>query len=424
MTASTERTSVAGAHAEGAARRRKRAVRMAVVGMSTSEACGVRDHAALLAEALEHENVRCSLHWLDRSRPSLAGARSQISSWARDLAGELRSDPPDVQLLHYSVFSHSHRGIPVFVPSMVSALRESRIPLITFLHEFVHRQRGRAGVNSAIWALSQRAALLEVMRASAAAVATVDERADWLASRVWLPRRPLAVAPVFSTLPPPTVAARADREGPLVGLFGYSGRAATASLVLDAVALLWKRGVPVRLMLLGAPGSRSAQGEMWTAAARSRSAEHALCFSGTVSRQELSNMLAGCDLLLFADGPGPTSRKTTLAGSLASGTAVVATDGPGSWRQLLQAGALELTEPRAAAVAAAIERLLGDRGLRETIGARGRAFAEQSMGVAFSAAVVGALLDEILDRDSVTAGTAAEREPRPRTLRPGRAQPR
>jgi glycosyltransferase involved in cell wall biosynthesis len=168
------------------------------------------------------------------------------------------------------------------------------------------------------------------------------------------------------------------------------------SLVLDAVALLGQRGVAVRLLLPGAPGPSSDAGEMWTRSARSRGLAQALCFSGTVPVQELSDTLAGCDLLLSADRPGPTSRKTTLAGSLASGTAVVATDGHGTWRQLIEAGAVELVQPRPDALAGAIEKLLREEDLREAIGARGRAFAAQSMGVALSAAVVAGLLQDIL----------------------------
>jgi glycosyltransferase involved in cell wall biosynthesis len=370
---------------------------MAVIGMSTSHICGVRDHATLLAEALEGENVRCSLHWLYRDRSAFAGARAEISSWARELEDELRREQPDALLLHYSVFSHSHRGFPVFVPRIVSALRRSGIPLISFMHEFAFRQRGRTGLSGAAWSLSQRAALFGLMRVSAAAVVTVQERVDWLASRVWLPHRLLAFAPVFSTLPPPAGTPRGHREAPLVGLFGYSScRADTVSLVLDAVALLGQRGVSVRLVLPGAPGPSSDAGEMWTTAARSRAVAQALCFTGTVPAQELSNTLAECDLLLSADRPGPTSRKTTLAGSLVSGTAVVAIDGHGTWRQLVEAGAAELVQPRPDALAAAIERLLREKGLREAIGARGRAFAEQSMGVALSAAVVAGLLQDVL----------------------------
>jgi glycosyltransferase involved in cell wall biosynthesis len=424
MTASTERWVDTAADVNANARRRERELRLAVIGMSTSATCGVRDHATLLATGLQGEHVHSSMHWLSRRAGTFAQARAEVGAWAQELTAELRSERPDALLLHYSVFAHAYRGLPLFVAPMVKALRESRIPLIGLLHEYAFRRRGRSGLNGAAWSLSQRAALLGVMRASTAVIATMPQRADWLATRVWLPRRPLAVAPVFSTLPAPAVAsspaaaaAPADAaaspaavasspvaglpadEGraPRVGLFGYSCRPELVALVLDAVALARAHGLPFELTLLGAPGADSEVGELWRSEAAARALEQALRFSGTVAAQELSDMLAACELLLFVDRPGPTSRKTTLAGSLASGTAVLALDGPESWGELIEADAVALAAPRPDALAAAIERLLGAREERAALAARGRAFAAARMSVARSAAVVAAQLDYILD---------------------------
>jgi glycosyltransferase involved in cell wall biosynthesis len=355
----------------------------------------VRDHATLLAEALSGENVSCSLHWLYRSEETIRATRSEIRSWTRELAAELETHQPEAVLLHYSVFSYSYRGLPLFVHPTLSALRGSRIPLVTILHEFAYPWR-RAGLHGTAWALSQRAVLIEVMRASAAVVVTIDGRANWLASRVWLPRRPVAVAPVFSNLPPPVVRPGPDRQSPVIGLFGYSHEGAVVPLVLDAVRLLEERGRGVGLMLLGAPGRSSAVAEAWLAAARTRSITHALSFSGTLAAQDLSDALAACDILLFADHPGPTSRKGTLAASLGSGTAVVAIDGPHSWSELIQAQAVHMVQPTSDALASGLDTLLGDEGLRQALGARGRAFAERQMSVARSARVVAGLLDDVL----------------------------
>ena len=136
-----------------------------------------------------------------------------------------------------------------------------------------------------------------------------------------------------------------------------------------------------------------------------------MSFSGILSAQELSNTLAGCDLLLFADGPGPTSRKTTLAASLASGAAVLAADGPASWRQLVESRALALARPEPQALAEEIRELLGDPVSREALGARGRAFAEHSMGLSLSAAVVAGVVRTVLDRGAPDAFSGAGRVP-------------
>jgi glycosyltransferase involved in cell wall biosynthesis len=429
MTASTERQAASDAQPNAVTARRE--LRLAVIGMSTGVTCGVRDHATLLAAGLQRERVLSSMHWLGRQEGTFGQARAEVSAWANQLTDDLRREPPDALLLHYSVFAHSYRGLPLFVAPMIGALRRSRIPLISLLHEYAFRQRGRSGVNGAAWSLSQRAALFGVMRASTAVIATMPERADWLATRAWLARRPTAFAPVFSTLPAPAAAsspaaasppavtsppagasaaaagvATVERAAPSVGLFGYSLRPELVALVLDAIALARTRGTPIELMLLGAPGADSDLGELWRSGARARQIEHAIRFSGTVAAQELSDMLAACELLLFVDRPGPTSRKTTLAGSLASGSAVLALDGPESWGELIEAHAVELAQPRADALAAAIERWLGAREEREALGARGRAFAAERMGVARSAAIVAAQLDYI--RDGVGAGMVAD----------------
>jgi len=370
-------------------------LRTAVVGVSASATCGVRDHAVLLAEALSHENVSCSLHWLWRNQRSFRGARSEVRSWTRRLAAELDRSQPEVVLMHYSVFTCSYRGIPLFVGPMLSALRGAGTPVVAVLHEFAYPWE-RHGLRGKVWAVTQRARLIGVMRASAAVVVTADSRAEWLTSRSWLPQRRVVVAPVFSNLPPPNARSRPDHARQVVGLFGYSYEGAAVSLVLETVRLLEDRGVRVQLTLLGAPGRSSAAADAWREVARMRGVAHALSFSGTLSAQDLSDALAACDVLLSADPSGPTSRKTTLAASLASGRAVVALDGPSTWPELLQSEAALVVRPTATALADAVAGLLEDEGLREALGARGRAFAQRTMAVERSAEVVAGLLEDVV----------------------------
>jgi glycosyltransferase involved in cell wall biosynthesis len=363
--------------------------------MSTSHICGVRDHATLLAAALSRENVSCSLHWLSRADQSIS-SRSETRDWVRGLVAELEDRQPDAVLLHYSVFAYSSRGLPVYVHPTMSALRRLGIPLVTLLHEYAYPW-WRGGARGTVWASTQRALLCDVMRRSSAAVVTADFRAEWLNSRVWLPRRPVVVAPVFSNLPPPSGGSHPDRGGHAVGLFGYGYEGAAVSLVLDAVRLLEDRGVRLRLNLLGAPGRDSPAAEGWLEGARTRGVAHALSFSGTLSAQDLSDTLAACDVLLSAEPTGPTSRKTTLAASLASGRPVVALDGPRRWPELIRSQAALVVRPTAAALADGIADLLQDEGRRRTLGARGSAFARQMMGVERSARIVARLLEDVVN---------------------------
>jgi glycosyltransferase involved in cell wall biosynthesis len=367
---------------------------VAAVGVSTSQTCGVRDHALLLANGLAQRDVRCSLQWLWRTDRSLGGSRSQIHRWTEQLAADLGRRRPDAVLLHYSVFSYSYRGVPLFVGPTLSALGRIRVPVVTVLHEYAYPW-GRSGARGAAWAIAQRAWLIDVMRASAAAIVTVDYRVDWLDSRPWLPNRPIAVAPVFSNLPPPMPHdAHVERNPATIGLFGYSDDRVTVALVLEALRLLEQRDTRVQLVLLGSPGAGSPAGEAWLEAARSCHLTRPPAFSGTLSAQDLSDTLAGCDVLLFADPPGPTSRKTTLAASLASGTPVVALDGPRTWRELADAQAALIAPRTASGLADSIVGLLGDRHAREALGRRGVAFAGQAMSVGVSAEIVARVLGE------------------------------
>lgn len=403
-------------------------LRVAAVGISIKEICGVRDHARLLADALADENVGCSLHWLQRNAGSLRGSRAEVDAWAGGLRDELERVGVEAVLLHYSVFAYSYRGIPLFVGPVLAAVRRSGIPVVAVLHEFVFPWN-MSGLEGKVWAVSQRMRLVGVMRASAAVVVTTGQRAEWLESRRWLAKRPVAVAPVFSNLPgaagvlqrdpgdggvgsgvgdgqdgevvdrrdtaarEPEDSATGDGGDHRIGLFGYSYEEVIVAKVIDALKLLGERGFDARLVLLGAPGSDSAAGARWRRRARAEGVDGALTFSGTLSAQELANRLAGCQVLLFTDPAGPSSRKTTLAASLVSGRPVVALDGPQRWPELIESQAAWVVAPNAEAVADAVQALIADERLRESLGRHGRDFGE-SQGVGRSAKVVAGLLRE------------------------------
>jgi len=383
----------------------QRQIRVAVVGMSEGATCGARDHATLLAQALPSEQVSCSMHWLQRSETSLRGSVAEVRSWTRRLARELAEERPDAVVFHYSAFSFSYRGVPLFVQAVLSRLRRLQVPVVGILHEYAYPWRP-GDWRGKVWAVTQRAALIDVMRTCDAGVVTADFRVDWLVSSRWLPKRPLAVAPVFSNLPAPAqLNGRDSAPSRRLGLFGYSYEGAAVSLVLQALKLLRDRGLAVDLQLLGAPGPDSPAAQAWRAGAEELGIAGALSFTGVLSPQDLSDALARCEVLLFADTPGPTSRKGTLAGSLASGSALVAIDGPSAWRKLTEAGAVLLVEASAEGLAEGVARVLADPGLRSELGASGRAFAEQEMGLGFSAKLVSRLARELLQTRAGATGS-------------------
>jgi glycosyltransferase involved in cell wall biosynthesis len=201
---------------------------------------------------------------------------------------------------------------------------------------------------------------------------------------------------VFSNLPPPRYSTVDEHRKEVIGLFGYSYDGAAVSLMLDALRLVKDRLPDVELILLGAPGPASPAADVWQRAAEKRDVAGAISFSGRLSAQGLSDALAACDVLLSADPSGPTSRKTTLAASLASGRAVVALDGPRTWPELSRSDAALVVRPTPGALADAIAGLLRDADTREALGARGAAFAGRAMGVAASARAVAGLLGQVV----------------------------
>jgi glycosyltransferase involved in cell wall biosynthesis len=372
-----------------------RPVRLAVVGVSAQSSCGVRDHAMLLANALESEGVSCSRHWHTREQLALRSARAELRAWSAQLRTQLVQRQPDAVLLHYSPFSYSYRGLPLFVHQVLSAVAAAGVPTLSFAHELAYPW-GRGGWRGLVWGATQRAGLIELIHSSAAVILTADFQQRWVNTRAWLPRRRTLVTPVFSNLPPPSARLRPSHAGHLIGLFGYAYQGAAVSLVLDGVQLVRQRGVAVGLALLGAPGRSSPAGEEWLRAARARGVEDLLSFAGPLPAQELSDELAACDVLLSCAGAGPTSRKTTLAASLASGRPVVAIDGPLSWAELISARAAEVVAPTREDLAAALEALLSDEQRREALGARGRAFAGSRMSLTGTTNAVRSLLDDLL----------------------------
>ncbi|HUH81773.1 MAG TPA: glycosyltransferase [Solirubrobacteraceae bacterium] len=362
------------------------------IGMSLGPTSGMRDHARLLSEALPAEGIESSLLWLERAAGSLPGARAEVRRWAQTLGGELERRRPSAIVLHYASFAYAYRGLPVLLGPTLAAARRADAPVIAVLHELAYPWR-RAGARGAVWAATHRLALIPLMRACAAAVLTTEQRRQWLASRRWLPARRLEVAPVFSNLPPPS--GQVNVQEGLIGLFGYAYEGAAVAVVLDAVRELRDRGTDASLQLLGAPGPGSPTASLWEAEAERRGIGRALSFTGRQPAQEISDALARCAVLLCAASPGPTSRKGSLAGSLASGRPVVALDGPLTWTELVERDAARVVAANPAALAGELGRLLADDAERDGLGVRGRDFYDRRMAVTRTAELVASLIREL-----------------------------
>ncbi len=367
--------------------------RLATVGISEREFCGVRDHGRLLAAQLEAEGSRCTTHWLDRDGDAgLRASRRDVLKWTALLPGGLARERADAVLLHYSVFAYSHRGLPVFVRPVMRALGSAGVPTIAILHEVAFNWPERPAPRAVAWAASQRLAALELVRGSSALLVTADFRAEWLRSRAWLPRRPMRVAPVFSNLPPS--AAHPAATPPTLGIFGWALGEETRDVVLNALCRLRSQHT-VELRLLGAPGEHSQSGQAWRADAARIGVSDAISFTGPRPAQELADELAHADVLLYVDPTGPAGRKGTLAGELAAGRPLIALEGRRTWPALAESGAATIVPRSADAIAAAAAELLADEGRREAMGALAAGFYQREMAVERTAAAVRELLREV-----------------------------
>lgn len=359
---------------------------VAVVGLSFEGACGVQDHTTLLTSALTASGIPVHTQWLVRHRSSLLDARTEVRGWTGSLGTSLRTAQPGAVVVQYSVFSYSHRGVPLFVPTVFSAVRDLGIPVVTFLHEFAYRWRG-GGWRGTVWAATQRLSLVQVMRHSDAVIVTTEQRRDWILTRRWLPRRPIRVTPVFSNLPKGGgTAPPAGR--PTVGIFGYAYEGVAVTAVLDALSILRRQGCDVPLLLMGSPGPDSDAARLWLTAARDRGLASEVKITGFEPAQQLADRIATCSVLVFPDSRGPSSRKGTLAAALGSGRPVVAVDGPDRWDELVQADAVQLVAPDGPALAHGIKQVLQDAGRAEGLAGRAHAFAAAELTVERTAEVV------------------------------------
>ena len=370
--------------------------KLLVIGVSEGPVCGVRDHGNRLSEGLQRRDLTVVASWWERtSGRQLREELGEARRWSSKLKQSVRDLDPQAVLVHYSVFAYSHRGIPLFAIPVFRSLRGGNpdVPILTLLHEYAYPWRSRRWHGIA-WAATQRLALWIVVSYSSALIVTTQQRADWISSRPWLPRRRVSVAPVFSNLPPARLRPQAAPTEARIGLFGYQHEAISLQTLLEGLSTLREVGPKATLLLLGAPGADSPSGRHVRVLARQSGLEDALKFTGVLPAQALSDALADCEVLLFADAEGPTSRKTTLAASLASGRPVVALDGPNTWDALVRERAIALVEPTSLALAETVRKLLADLSAANALGNRGRVFADRHMSLDQAATIVLAALRE------------------------------
>jgi glycosyltransferase involved in cell wall biosynthesis len=361
-------------------------LRVLVVGVSTDSICGVRDHAQILSSALSDEGAEVTTIW------ACTDDGLGMIDLVRGLSRRRQEGAFDFVLLHYSVFAFSWRGVPVAVPILMLVLRRLGAPVVVFAHEFAYPW-GRRGVRGAVHAVTQRAALVPLTATSDAVIVTTEERVQWLRHRWWLPKRPVVLVPVFSNIPRDASAERFQESPGRIGVFSFGAEGLAAETVTAAVAQVATRVPTAHLVLIGAPGPHSSAGRRW--GDRAAAVGCKITFTGVDEPAEVSRQLAACQVVVFPDPRGPSSRKTSLAAALANGRPVVALEGPESWTELVQAGALVLAEPASGPLAKRLAELLEDDLAREHLGHQALEFAEAHLSPTRAADTVLAQFDAV-----------------------------
>jgi glycosyltransferase involved in cell wall biosynthesis len=367
--------------------------RILSIGVSSTEVCGVRDAARVLAAALRWEGFETAEIWCNLAGPGTRqGRQDPWRDWLSRIRAELNTGDIDGIVLHYSPWSIGPRGIPIHATRVVRAVSSAAAPVIGFLHELAYPFR-RRGWRGTFQALAQRVALVPLVHACDALVVTTEQRAQWARSRQWLPARPTLFAPIFSNFPHVGAVVTPDRRGISIGVMGFGSPDIDLPLVGEALRLLRGAGRSVQLVLIGAPGPHSPAAAAWLSACSSQVAE--LRFTGVQTADEIARELAAVDIVLFADRGGASTRKGTLAAALAAAKPVVAVEGPEQWSRLVAAQAVRVASPSPSALAGAFEDLCADAAAREAQGTRAEGFYRAHMAPAVAAGTIADALRDL-----------------------------
>jgi glycosyltransferase involved in cell wall biosynthesis len=350
----------------GALTPRERPLRIALVYRDRGEQVdGIRDHTRRLADALE--------------RTGAADVRIEFGA-GPGFATALRPDD-DVLLVQYNPFSYARWGFAPWLPvELFRARRRRRVALM--VHEpYVPMRNVRWSLMGA-W---QRLQLWLLWVSAGVVFASIEPWTTRFAR--WRPRRPVHHLPVGSNLPD----GRARRDDARSRLGIAAGEVVLATLgsnspawlgapVLAAAAAVATAGCPASALLLGADAPE---------------VEHLgdvlpVRRPGWLSDEDLAAAIAAADLFLVPLADGVSTRRTTLMAALQHGLPVVATRGPLTDRELLDAGdALRLVPVARTDLFAATARELAQApAARVRLGEAGRALYERAFAWESTAARV------------------------------------
>jgi len=367
---------------------------------------GVADYSRRLALALAGAGLDPMLlttHRLARA-PGTAGI---TTGWdlggVRAAARAIRAMNLDILHVQFapSVFGFSRAVglLPLLLPG--------HLPVVATLHEYgIWSCRGPFGrVGAVVWPAAERAALLDretllLTPRRVRVVVTNDRHLDTAAARFpsgGAGGRPPAQVPIGSNIdvaPAGRELARswlrrqlgAGDEAPVVVFFGFLHPVKELDRLVRAVAALRPRHPGLRLVIVGGAGSHSVPPAQATRLRRQLEdeARHyglaggGVLLTGYRPAAEVSRILSGADAAAFPFRDGLTAAKSgSLLAALDHGLPVIATSPPGGGPVPREGKGVLWVVPRdTAALAAALDQVLTDPGLRARLTVSGSALAQ------------------------------------------------
>jgi len=352
--------------------------------------CGIADYTdwltAELAELGLHVRVLTSLRSLHRE---VAGVEvsATVESLDRRLwgavASEVESFRPDVLHVHFQQLMYQGDPAIGFLPWAL-AMRGRRPAIVTTLHDMAPPTRTAKIVG--------RLALEALLYGSDRLLVSGDAEYRGVAKRPGLEAR-ATVLPIGSNIQVRPMSAESRRSvrasvssnenAFLLGYFGLIRPGKGLEVLLESIAELRARSVPVELLVIGDVGDADPVGgtvyrDHLLARRRSLGLQGAVEFVGHVPEDRVSELLQVFDVGVLPFQAGASSSHTSVFAALSHGLPLLTTRGPATPASFTD-GAMSLVPapPEASALAEAIEGLMRDPTQRRSLATKGRELADR-----------------------------------------------
>jgi glycosyltransferase involved in cell wall biosynthesis len=332
---------------------------VALVGRRDEPTDGVADYCAWLGGAIRefgYHPETIGLDWAGRGwRAAFADLKEMAKAWRGRWI-----------LLQYTTLAWSRRGFPWQTPRILDVLRESGVRCGVVFHDF--GPLVGTGIVGRVRESCQLRVLQRLYERADRAIFTVPiENIPWVP-----PQQEKAIfIPVGANCPPlPSVARAATGAPRTIAVYSVTGGAKILPEVAEigfAVKQAIRVAGPLRLVIVGR-GSREAEPALRAEFAGTSVQIETL---GLLPAEELTRTLAESDVLLFVRGHISTRRSSAIAG-IACGLPVVCYAGPDTGWPITEAGILAVPIGNREALSAALDSVLTDNALRESLSERSR----------------------------------------------------